>query len=551
MAFCSPFRKTLNCTPAGQRGWRCGQGLLQSRLFGGADGFAAAAGSPHTRLPLLVHRLPLVSHPAPETTPPPARSRRLSRRIVLFGAGLALLLIAAGITVAAVVQVVRNRNAAGELTFAPAQADEFLVIVAPFRRLGGEPTAVGTALANDLRQAAADPAPYRVETLERAPDEALIPRLIENYKPAILVTGAYDGTDILATVRLHPPGWPPLPDTAEGAPVGMAALFPEPNPDSFRLYAPQALPQPLAYLQAWIEGQSRFWRGDYTAALPRLQESLRRLPRQTPPAYRDDMDRFAGLTNRQLGFIVGPLQGNWQAARDYYDRAWRQNPADWRAALGLAAAHARLSNPDAAEAIILRLLRSEPAAWQPYLAFGQVSLQRGDVAVGLAAYDQAIALLGSPDDPGRRLALADIYLDRGYYRLVHDDPLGAQADLEQAIALGRADVFAQSNLAWAAYRNGDYERAVQAGAVAAQMAPQRPDLAFNKALYLLAGARHTEAETAYAEAIALAAAVSDPEKRRSYLDTAYQDLEDLLAKQPDRETLIRALQERIQNAGQQ
>ncbi|MCX7852882.1 MAG: tetratricopeptide repeat protein [Caldilineales bacterium] len=491
----------------------------------------------------------MVSPPASETTPP-TRPRRVSRRLVLFGAGLALLLVAAGITVAAVVQIVRNRSAAGELSFAPAQADEFLVIVAPFRRLGGEPTAVGTALANDLRQAASDPAPYRVETLERAPDEALIPRLIENYKPAILVTGTYDGTDILATVRLQPPGWPPLPEGTEGAPVGMAALYPEPNLESFRLYAPQALSQPLAYLQAWIDGQSRFWRGDYTTALPRLQESLRRLPRQAPPAHRDEMDRFAGLTNRQLGFIVGPLQGNWQAARDYYERAWRQNPADWRAALGLAAAHARLSNPDAAEAIILRLLRAEPTAWQPYLAFGQLSLQRGDVAVGLAAYDQAIALLGSPDNPGSRLALADIYLDRGYYRLIHDDPLGAQADLEQAIALGRADVFAQSNLAWAAYRNGDYERAVQAGAVAAQMAPQRPDLAFNKALYLLASGRSAEAETAYQEAIALAQAVSDAEKRRSYLDTAYQDLEALLLKQPDRETLIRALQERIQSAGE-
>jgi tetratricopeptide (TPR) repeat protein len=468
---------------------------------------------------------------------------------VLFGAGLALLLIAAGITVAALVQVVRNRNAAGALTFAPAQADEFLVIVAPFRRLGGEPTAVGTALANDLRRAVTEPAPYRIETLERAPDEDLLPRLVENYKPAILVTGTYDGTDILAMVRLYPPGWPPLPDGAEGAPVGMAALYPEPNPESFRLYAPQALPQPLAYLQTWIEGQSRFWRGDYIAALPHLQASLRRLPRQAPPAYREEMDRFAGLTNRQLGFIVGPIQGNWQAARDYYERAWRQNPADWRAALGLAAAHARLSQPDAAEAIVLRLLRSPSTAWQPYLAFGQLSLQRGDVDVGLAAYDQAIALLGDPDDPGRRLALADIYLDRGYYRLVHADPQGAQADLQQAIALGRTDVFAQSNLAWAAYRNGDYELAVQAGAVAAQLAPQRPDLAFNKALYLLASGRSTEAETAYAEAVALTLTISDPEKRRTYLDTAFQDLETLLAQQPERETLIRALQERIRNAG--
>lgn len=474
----------------------------------------------------------------------------MPQRLVLFGAGLVLLLVAAGVTVAAVIQVLRHRNDVGALAFAPAQTDEFLVVVAPFRRLGGEPTSVGTALAEALRRAVTEPASYRVETLERAPDEALIPRLLDRYKPAILVTGTYDGTDILATVHWRPPGWPPLPDGSEGAPVGMAALYPEPDPDSFRLYAPQGLPQPLAYLQLWIDGQSRFWRGDYAAALPRLQESLRRLPRQAPPAYREAMDRFAALTNRQLGFIVGPIQGNWQAARDYYERAWRQNPGDRNAALGLAAAHARLNDPDAAEAIILRLLRSEPASWQPYLAFGQISLQRGDVAVGLAAYEQAIALLGSPDNPGRRLALADIYLDRGYYRLLHDDPQGAQADLQQAIALGRTDVFAQSNLAWAAYRNGDYEQAVQAGAVAAQLAPQRPDLAFNKALYLLASGRGTEAETAYAEAIALAQAVPEPEKRRTYLDGAYQDLEELLAKQPDKETLIRALQERLQNVGE-
>ncbi len=480
---------------------------------------------------------------APATDRSPGRRRLpITRRHIIFIVAAALLLLAAAAIVFGAAQVLRGRADPNQIAFAPANEGEFLIIIAPFLRQGDEAAAIGGGLANDLRETPHAAELYRVETLARAPLEAAIPGLIETYKPAILTTGAYDGDSIGAVVRLRPPKLPPLPPATAAA--GAAALLPIAGPVEFRIYAPQANAAPLRFLQSWLLAQSHFWVGQYDEAARLLLESLRLQPREIPIASRSEQDIFLAYTHAQLGFIAGGVQGNWPAALDFYGLALRQNPTDLIAAVGLAAALAQSGQPAQAQSLLLATLRQHPSAWQIQVALGQLGLQQGDIEGGLSHYDQAIALLDA-DDPIQRRTLADIYFDRGYYRLTHNDPAGALSDLKQTVELGRAGVHAQSSLAWAAYLSGDYATAVQASAIAVQLQPDRPDLAFNKALLLLAASQIDDANAAYDDAIAATLRLDDVLSRSRYFGSAFRDLDQLLQRRPDLEQTIGAIQQRI------
>lgn len=474
---------------------------------------------------------------AAESAASPAATPRHPRRR-LFVLGLLLAVVLFAIAFAASRWLGRDPNPAAAIAFAPAQEGEFLIVIAPFRRGDGDPLPVGGTLANDLRLAP-DAGRYRVELLPRAPDPADIPDLLALYTPHILVSGQYDAADIAISVTLLPPAAPPPAVAAAGA----AALSPSPAAKTFVLYAPSALERPLRYLQAWIVGQSYFWRGDYEQALPFLAEAQRLLPGQVPLARRQDMDRFAADLNWQLGYLTGPIQGNWQAARDLFRNALRQAPDDPAPALGLAAALAQLNDTAQAADILRQTLRSHPDAWQIHFALAEIAAQQGDSGVAFTNYEQAITLLAAT--PGADALLADIYLSRGFYHLDLDDPALAQADLQKALDLGRADQIVQATLGWAAYRAGDFETAIRGSAAARQLAPQQPDLAFNEALHLLAAGQIDAARIAYDEAIELTLGSEDAITRSTYFGGAYYDLADLATRQPEKAEIINELQERI------
>ena len=313
----------------------------------------------------------------------------------------------------------------------------------------------------------------------------------------------------------------------------------------YQVYAPQGLAKPLLYVQWWIVGQSAFWKGDYAGAGISLQEAKRLLPRQVPIDRRQTMDAFTAALNWQLGYIFGPAQGNWQAARDYFVDSLRLSPQDPLAAVGLAATLIQLGDIDGASEILQQSLRASPDAWQLHYALAVVTLQQGDVAAAFAAYDRAIALLANSTSADAQEGLAQIYFDRGYYRLNHGDPAGALQDLQQAASLGLDTSYVQSSLAWAAYRSGDYETALRAAAAARRMAPGQPDLAFNEALILLAAGQIDAAHTAYNEAIQLTLTFDVQLTRSTYFGIATRDLDELLSQRPDLEADIRAIQESI------
>jgi len=428
-----------------------------------------------------------------------------------------------------------------EVTFEASQEGEFLIIVTAFLRTGGDPQPIGGVLANDLRQQSE--APVRVEMLPRAPDPATIPDILTTYNPRIFITGSYNAEDIHATVIFTPPTeLPPSPDAAAN---GNTALFPPLTPVQYQLYAPLGSEHPLRYLQAWVQAQSLFWRGYYTDALAPLSTAKSLLPPSIPLSDRTAMDHFAATINWQLGYIAGPVQGNWQAAQDLFRDALRLNPNDPTAALGLAAAFAQLSNLEHAALLLRQTLREHPDSWQIYFALAQIDIQQGDTATGFSHYEHAISLLQNDTSPAAQQALADVYFNRGYQLLNLGEYDKAQSDFQKALDLGRDDIYVQGNLGWAAYMAGDYETAIRASAAARQLAPQRPDLAFNEALHLLAAGQIDAARTAYREAIDLTLSLDDTLTRSTYFGVAYKDLADLQQRQPSLSQTIKEIQQEI------
>ncbi|NOX64059.1 MAG: tetratricopeptide repeat protein [Chloroflexi bacterium] len=476
------------------------------------------------------------------TETPDARKRfKLRKKHVILLSVAAMALIAGGILIA-LASMDRAVTKLSANLFAPEQEGEFLVIIAPFYRAGGDPQPIGGALANDLRSAPLTEDLYRVETLPVAPTDDMISEILEAYSPSVLVTGQYDGRHIDAVVRLAVAAPPPPPSAIEH---GVATLLPEPTPITYRVYAPQGLEKPLQYLQFWIAGQSLFWRGRYDAALPLLRETKRLLPRQIPLDRRSEMDRFVASVAWQLGYIAGPVQNHWQAARDLFDEALRLDPKNPLNAIGLAAALAQLDDLNAASEILRAALRDDSNAWRVYFALAEILAQQKQFEAAEAAYTQSIELLSLRGQPGDDLILADIYVSRGFFYLGLEDYQAAASDFEKSLELGRNDAAVQSALSWAAYRLGDYETAVRAAAAARQMLPERPDLAFNEALFLLAAGQTDAANIAYDEAITLTLTIDDVVQRSTYFGVAYQDLDALLAQRPELEAEIRAIQERI------
>ena len=467
----------------------------------------------------------------------------MPRRIKLLWLLVIALLVVAGVSFLLAWRLFSG--ATTSLAFAPAGEGEFLVVVAPFRREDGDAQPIGSTLADDLRQFPQPEPLYRVETLARAPDANAIPDIVETFKPRILVTGDYDGENVTTRVYFQPPDQlPPPPELVNGG----TALIPSREPRMFTLYAPQGLSRPLHYLYAWTIGQSYFWNGRYADALPHLQEAKASLPKQAPLDRRREMDRFAANLNWHLGYIAGPAQGNWQAARELFQEALRLDPSDPAYAVGLAASYAYLGELEQADAVLRQALRQHPDSWQIHFALAEIAHQRGDSAAALANYDKAITLLSGSDNPSDQLALADVYFNRGYYRLTHEDPTGALEDFQQALTAGRNDIYVQGNIAWAAFLVGDYETALAASEAARTLEPDDPDLAFNEALLLLAAGDLDAARTAYEEAIDLTLKIDDVITRSTHFGKAYYDLADLAQRRPDLTPLVQEFQAMIDTA---
>ena len=461
-------------------------------------------------------------------------------RLGLFiGAGIAiiLLLLAGALLIRAALSPARR---AGDI--APAGPDEFLILVAPFQHDGGDVYYFGMELANDLRQTPHVLGAYRVENLDAAPAEKDIPELMQKLGARVLVTGRYDERTVEAWVYFVPPeDAPPLPPDSPGPPTYFFGLAPV----RYHLYAPRGIGHPLQYLQYWIIGQSHFWRGEFSEALGSFELAQQMLPGQIPVERRADMDRFVSAWLWSMGYVTGPVQGDWRVAVDVFHRSLARDPASLPSILGLAQALVQTNRPDQALDLLQAALRSQPDAWQIYFAIAEIKGQQGAVEEALALYDKAISLLSADGSPQSQRALADVYFYRGYFYYEQGDYANALSDYQQARALGREDVYLLSNLGWTAYLLGDYETAAEASSKAADLAPDRPDLLFNKGLHLLAAGRYDEAKAAYEQAIQLTLTIDDTLTRSQYFGAAYYDLDDLAQRRPDLEPIIRDIQNEI------
>jgi len=463
---------------------------------------------------------------------------KLRLGIIIGGAVICIVLLVAGVL------LVRAAfsPATGARDITPAGPDEFLILVAPFQHKGGEQYDFGAELADDLRQTPHYQGAYRVENLDYAPPEKDIPQLAQTYRARVIITGAYEGRNIDAWGYFIPPdALPPMASNSEGR----SLLISDFAPVRYHVYAPRGLGRPLQYLQYWILGQTHFWRGEYDEALSAFELSQRLLPAVTPVDRRTEMDRFVASLLWAQGYITGPVKADWPAARDFFYRAVTLDPHSLGAILGLAASLAQLNEPDRAVDILQAALREYPNAWQIYFALAGIKAQQGKKDEALALYQQTMALLSTTNRTVHRQALADVYFNRGYYYYQQNDLTQALADYQQAQALGRNDVYLFSNLGWTAYLLGDDETAVEASSKAAELAPDRPDLAFNKALHLLAAGRYDEARQVYDEAIQLTLQYDDTLKRSTCFGAAYYDLQELAARRTDLQPIISEIQQQI------
>ena len=463
---------------------------------------------------------------------------KLRLGVILGGAvlGIALLIIGALLIRAAFSPQAKADD------IAPAGPGEFLALVAPFEHRGGEPYYFGAELANDLRQSPHVQGAYRIENLTTAPAEKDIPKLAQTYHPRVIVTGVYDETDIEVWVYFIPPdALPPLLSDSDAR----SLLLPDFAPVRYHIYAPRGLGHPLQYLQYWIIGQSHFWRGEYDEALDAFNLARQMLPTVTPLDRRSEMDRFVSSLLWSLGYINGAVDSDWAAARDLFHRSLTLDPQSLGAVLGLAASLAQLDQTVDAIDLLQAALRSYADAWQLYFALAEIKAQQGATEESLALYDHTIGLLAASERPVDQQALADVYFTRGYYFYQQGDLKSALADYQKAQSLGRHDSYLLSNLGWTAYLLDDYETAVAASSEAAALAPDRPDLAFNKALHLLAAGRYDEADAAYDEAIQLTLQYDDVLVRSAYFGAAYKDLAELASRHPDLQPKTSEIQGKI------
>ncbi len=467
-------------------------------------------------------------------------SQRKAILLALGGLLLALLLLGIFLTHGVAPQA---KHQAQDIP--PAQEGDFLILVALFQHQGGERYYFGAELVNDLRQTPHEAGLYRVERLVRAPDPQDIPQLMEKLHAQVFITGRYDKTKIEATVTFVPPQpSPPLPEQSPGPPVHFFGL----QPTAYHLYAPRGLGHPLQYLQYGLIGQAYFWRGAYTEAQQRFLLAQQMLPAQIPLAQRDEMDRWTAALLWFTGYIAGPVQGDWAVAQNTFYRSLSLDASFLPATLGLAQAWSHLGQIQQAEDLLQAALREAPDAWQLYFALAEMQAQQGKTEEALALYDKAIALLSANDTPQAKRALADVYFYRGYFFYQQGDYQNALNDYQTARDLGRDDAILLSHLGWTAYLLGDYETAVEASSLAADKAPNRPDLLFNKGLHLLAAGRYDEAQTTYQQAIQLTLTLDDVRARSTYFGTAYYDLDDLDQRRPDLEPQIREIQQAIDTA---
>lgn len=433
----------------------------------------------------------------------------------------------------------------GSITLTSARPDEYVVAISSFNHHGGEKYDFGEALKDDLGAMSGVPSYFRADLLPHTPDSTQISDLMQQFGVRIVVIGSYDKTAVDSWVYVAPPSV--LPTQSDGD-ESRLVMFLDVGPQLFHVYAPRGVAHPLQYLQYWLVGQAYFWHGNYANAEAALRLAQQLMPTQIPVDRRADMDHYRAAVLWTLGYIAGPVSGDWQQAQHYFYQSQKFDSTSLPAQLGLAASLSQTGAPAKALDMLTISLRTHPDAWQLYFALAQIRMQQGKIKDALAMYDRAIGLLSSQQTAIDQQALADVYFNRGYLYYQQGDLPKALADYQQARSLGRHDSYLLSNLGWTAYLLEDYDTAVAASTEAAALAPGRPDLAFNKALLLLAAGDSQNARDAYVEAIHLTLGIDDVLTRSTYFGGAYQDLQALEQKRPDLKSVIDDLLQQIDDA---
>ncbi len=142
--------------------------------------------------------------------------------------------------------------------------------------------------------------------------------------------------------------------------------------------------------------------------------------------------------------------GDWERARDDYERSRALDPAHFGVQLNLGQCYARLGRNDLAIAEFDRAIAAQPISAQAYFSRAEAREALGDLGGALDDRDRSIAL--APET-------AWTHQGRGWNFVRRGLPDAALADLDRAIDLDPGYAASYTARGWAYLRKGDLDRA--------------------------------------------------------------------------------------------
>lgn len=443
----------------------------------------------------------------------------------------------------------------------PADSGEILVLVAEFDNVGDLHIKAGQRIYQELdkkiRQAGLGQ--VRTELIPQINQLKEAEAAGQLYGAAFVIWGWTDDVGIVPNFSITNPATDPVDSSNLQRPLL--------EPEEFKLYVANELPNHMAFLATFTIGQIYFREQNYQEARRLFQLASQSSAKDLPAEALANVYFYQGFAAHNLNLIKEALsQYNHAIAlapslyQAYYNRGvinldqkvFEQAILDFSTALKI--------NPDLINAYINRgdayrasqqwdkaladfdeVLHLDPNTVIARLNRGVVYQQTGRFEQALAEYNLAIEV--TPDFPISYLNRAEIYAQLGSY----DQSI---ADYQKALELDRHGQYyskldVELSLAWAYYQSGDYQTAIDMyQAILAANSAMKPDdpqsisllyAHYNLALAFLANGQTDLATAEYNTALRL---THSPD----IINEVMIDLENLLVKQPGTPEVIQTIE---------
>lgn len=405
------------------------------------------------------------------------------------------------------------------LPFAPATADETLIVVATFYHTEG---VVDVATQNEIRRAiqaqvdTLELANVRVEvepTVLRSEDRAAAEALGELYDATLIIWGSDTGVRLEVNfLNRKQTAYASVADTtiSETTKTQLA------NPDKYSQFVVDELPSQLSYLSLFALGQSKYSSSNYLETIPLIESGIAALP-----ALSGAQMLALGLDDAH--FYLGTayyFSDRLEAALPYYSATIDLNPTYLHAYNNRGVLFNARGSYEEALTDFEEAIEIDPD-------YGNVYINRGITYIHQMQYDRAL------QDFNRAIALNAQSLEAYFNRSVVLNIVGqyesAIADLDRAIALNPQEPLAYVNRGTAYSILGQYDLALDDFGHGLELDPNNPKAYVSRGLTYSSLGQHEEALADHGRAIALDPAYREAYNARGLAHSALSQYEEALA----------------------